>query len=229
MAKTIKKLSMGVEAPLMIDSTEPDVIKAALETYPGRTIINSINMENGRQRIESVLPMVLEHGAAVVALTIDEIGIGKTTQRKVEIAHNIYDICVNEYGLAPNALIFDTLTFPITTGQEELETAGIETLEAIKRIKMELPGVFTILGVSNISFGLKPHARAVLNSVFLYHAVKAGLDAAIVNPLHITPYTAINAEQRQLADDLIFNRPDALARYIAYFETHGPQKDDGGT
>ncbi len=138
----------------------------------------------------------------------------------------IYDICVNEYGLAPNALIFDTLTFPITTGQEELQTAGIETLEAIKRIKIELPEVFTILGVSNISFGLKPYARSVLNSVFLYHAVKAGLDAAIVNPTHITPYAEIDAEQRQLAEDLIYNRPDALPRYIAYFEAHEPQTDE---
>jgi 5-methyltetrahydrofolate--homocysteine methyltransferase len=226
MAQTIKKLSMGVEVPLVIDSTEPDVIKAALETYPGRAIINSINMENGRQRIESVIPMALEHGSAVVALTIDEIGMGKTTERKVEIAHNIYDICVNEYGLAPNALIFDTLTFPITTGQEELQTAGIETLEAIKSIKTELPEVFTILGVSNISFGLKPYARSVLNSVFLYHAVKAGLDAAIVNPTHITPYAEIDAEQRQLAEDLIYNRPDALPHYIAYFEAHEPQSDE---
>jgi 5-methyltetrahydrofolate--homocysteine methyltransferase len=229
MAKTIKKLSMGIEAPLVIDSTEPDVIKAALEVSPGRAIVNSINMENGRQRIESVMPMVIEHGAAVVALTIDEIGMGKTTARKVEIAHNIYDICVQEYGLAPNALIFDALTFPITTGQEELQTAGIETLEAIKRIKAELPGVLTILGVSNISFGLKPHARAVLNSVFLYHAVKAGLDLAIVNPTHITPYAETDAEQRQLAEDLIYNRPDALPRYIAYFEEHEPQADASNT
>ena len=226
MAKTIKKLAMGIEAPLMIDSTEPDVIKAALETYPGRTIINSINMENGRQRIESVLPMAIEHGAAVVALTIDEIGMGKTTGRKVAIAHTIYDICVNEFGLSPNALIFDTLTFPITTGQEELQTAGIETLEAIKRIKTELPAVFTILGVSNISFGLKPYARSVLNSVFLYHAIRAGLDAAIVNPTQITPYLEIDAEQRQLAEDLIYNRPDALPRYIAYFEAHEPQSSE---
>ncbi len=229
MARTIKKLSMGIEAPLVIDSTEPDVIKAALEIYPGRATINSINMENGRQRIESVIPMAIEHGASVVALTIDEIGMGKTTARKVEIAHKIHDICVNEYGLAPNALIFDTLTFPITTGQEELQTAGIETLEAIKRIKVELPGVFTILGVSNISFGLKPHARAVLNSVFLYHAVKAGLDAAIVNPTHITPYAEIDVEQRQLAEDLIYNRPDALPRYITYFEAHEPQAAESNT
>ncbi|MFL5624177.1 MAG: methionine synthase [Ktedonobacteraceae bacterium] len=226
MAKTFKKLSMGLEAPLVIDSTEPDVIKAALETYPGRAIINSINMETGRQRIDSVVPMALEHGSAVVALTIDEIGMGKTTDRKVEIAHKIYDICVNEYGLAPNSLIFDVLTFPVTTGQEELQTAAIETLDAITRAKAELPGVLTILGVSNVSFGLQPHARAVLNSVFLYHAVKAGLDLAIVNPLHITPYTEIDAEQRQLAEDLIYNKPDALPRYIAYFEAHGPQQDN---
>src|SRR3984893_4983898 len=229
MAKIVKKLSMGVEAPLVIDSTEPDVLKAALETYPGRAIINSINMENGRQRIESVIPMAIEHGSAVVALTIDEISMGKTTERKVEIAHKIYDICVKEYGLAPDALIFDPLTFPVTTGQEELQTAAIETLDAIKRIKAEMPGVFTILGVSNVSFGLKPHARAVLNSVFLHHAVKAGLDAAIVNPTHITPYAEINAEQRQLAEDLIYNRPDALPHYIAYFEAHEPQKDDSNT
>ena len=121
MARTIKKLSMGIEAPLEIDSTEPDVIKAALETYPGRAIINSINMETGRERIDNIVPMAVEHGSAVVALTIDEISMGKTTERKVEIAHKIYDICVNEYGLAPNALIFDLLTFPVTTGQEELQ------------------------------------------------------------------------------------------------------------
>ena len=223
MAKTVKKLSMGIEAPLVIDSTEADVVKAALEIYPGRALINSINMENGRQRIENVVPLAIEHGSALVALTIDETGMGKTSERKVEIAHKIYDICVNEYDLSPNALIFDPLTFPITTGQEDLQTAAIETLEAIKRIKAELPGVLTILGVSNVSFGLKQHARAVLNSVFLYHAIKAGLDTAIVNPTHITPYAEIDAEQRQLAEDLIYNRPDALPRYIAYFEAHEPQ------
>jgi len=229
MAKTTKKLSMGIEAPLVIDSTESDVIRAALETYPGRAIINSINMETGRERIDNIVPMAVEHGSAVVALTIDEISMGKTTERKVEIAHKIYDICVHEYGLAPNALIFDVLTFPVTTGQEELKTAAIETLQAITRTKAELPGVLTILGVSNVSFGLQPHARAVLNSVFLYHAVKAGLDLAIVNPLHITPYAEIDSEQRQLAEDLIYDRADALPRYIAYFEEHAPQQEHGNS
>ncbi|MDQ2904310.1 MAG: methionine synthase [Chloroflexota bacterium] len=227
MAQTVKKLSMGIEAPLIIDTTEAPVLQAALEVYPGRAVINSINMESGRQRIESVVPLAVEHGAALVALTIDEISMGKTTARKVEIAHKIYEICVNEYGISPDSLIFDPLTFPITTGQEEMQTAAIETLDAITRIKAELPGVLTILGVSNVSFGLKQHARAVLNSVFLYHAVKAGLDAAIVNPSHITPYAEIDAEQRQLADDLIYNRSDALPRYIAYFEAHEPQQDEG--
>ncbi len=225
MAKVVKKLAMSIDAPLEIDSTEADVIKAALEVYPGRAIVNSVNMETGRQKIDSILPMAIEHGSAVVALTIDEIGMGKTTARKVEIAHAMYALCVNEYSLPPNALIFDPLTFPITTGQEELQSAGVETLDALKQIKQELPGVLTILGVSNISFGLKSHARAVLNSVFLYHAVKAGLDMAIVNPTHITPYSEVDAEQRQLADDLIFNRPDALPRYIAYYEEHGPQQN----
>jgi 5-methyltetrahydrofolate--homocysteine methyltransferase len=222
----VKKLSMGIEAPLVIDSTEAGVMKAALETAPGRCILNSVNMESGRKRIDDVLPLALEHGAAVVALTIDEKGMARTVERKVEIAHAIYDLCVNEYGLPPNALIFDPLTLPITTGQVEEQNAAVDTLEAIQRIKQELPGVMTILGVSNLSFGLKMHARAVLNSVFLYHAVKIGLDMAIVNPTHITPYAEIEAEPRQLAEDLIFNRPEALPHYIAYFEAHGPQKDD---
>src|SRR5579884_2069994 len=222
MAALVKKLSMGIEAPLVIDTTEAGVIKAALETYPGRAIINSINMENGRQRIESVVPMALEHGSVVVALTIDEIGMGKTTARKVEIAHNIYDICVNEYGLTPNALIFDPLTFPITTGQEELQTAAIETLEAIKRIKAELPGVYTILGVSNVSFGLRPAARQVLNSLFLHYAVEAGLDAAIVNPSRIVPLHRIDPEQREAARKLIFDERtpdyDPLVHFMQLFE-----------
>jgi len=226
MAKLVKTLSMSIEAPLVIDTTEADVMKAALEIYPGRAILNSINMEMGRQRIEKVLPLALEHGAAVVALTIDEVGQAMTTERKFEVARRIYDICVNEYDLPPNALIFDPLTLPITTGQDELKSAAIETLEAIRRIKAELPGALTILGVSNLSFGLKQHARAVLNSVFLFHAVKAGLDMAIVNPTHITPYAEIDEEQRKLAEDLIFNRPEALPNYIAYFEAHSPQKDE---
>src|SRR5579859_1779620 len=222
MRSSVKKLEMGIEAALVIDSTEAGVIQAALETYPGRAVINSINLENGRQRVDAVLPLAREHGSAVVALTIDEEGMAKTADKKLAVARRIYDIATGEFGLFPEALLFDALTFPVTTGQEELRDSAVQTLEGIRRIKAELPGVLTILGVSNVSFGVATHARAALNSVFLYHAVEAGLDAAIVNPAHITPYAEIPAEERTLCDDLLFNRDvDALPRFIAFYETHG--------
>ena len=218
MSKVVKLLSMGVEAPLMIDSTEAGVIEAALEHVPGRAIVNSINMENGRKRIDSVVPIVKKHGAAVVALTIDEIGMAKTRERKLEVARKIYDIVVGEYGLAPEDLLYDALTFTLATGDEEWIQSAAETIEGIRLIKSELPGVGTILGVSNVSFGLTLDARSVLNSVFLHHCVEAGLDAAIVNPAHIRPYAEISVAERALADDLVFNRrPDALQRFIEYF------------
>ncbi|MCL5998346.1 MAG: methionine synthase [Chloroflexi bacterium] len=222
MRKLVKLLSMSVESPLVIDSTDAGVIKTALETCPGRAIINSINLENGRKRVDDVLPLARQHGAAVVALTIDEEGMAHTAERKFAIAQRIYDIATQEYNLAPDALIFDVLTFPVTTGQPELRRSAVETLEGIRRVKQDLPGVYTLLGVSNVSFGLKPTARAAINSVFLHHAVQAGLDMAIVNPSHITPYAEIPVEQRQLIDDLIFDRDeDALPRVIAHFETSG--------
>jgi 5-methyltetrahydrofolate--homocysteine methyltransferase len=167
------------------------------------------------------VPHVVEHGAAVVALTIDEEGMAKTAQRKLEIARRIHDIVCGEYGLEPDALIFDDLTFTLATGDAEFRRSAIETIEGIRLIKRELPGVLTSLGVSNVSFGLAKHARAVLNSVFLHHCVEAGLDMAIVNPAHITPYAEIDEEQRRLADDLIFDRgEDALAKFIAFYEEH---------
>ncbi|NLX09057.1 MAG: methionine synthase [Chloroflexi bacterium] len=221
MQKVVKKLAMGVDVPLMIDSTEADVIEAALDLYPGRGLINSINLENGRQKVDAVLPIAVRHGAAVVALTIDEQGMAKTAERKVEVARRIHDIAVNEYGMSPEDLIFDDLTFTLATGDQEMADSAIETIEGIRQIKAALPGVLTSLGVSNVSFGLGPGARSVLNSVFLYHCVEAGLDMAIVNPAHITPYAEIPDEQRQLANALIFNEhPDALAEFIQYFEEH---------
>ncbi|HEX6534662.1 MAG TPA: methionine synthase [Gemmatimonadaceae bacterium] len=228
MARVVKLLSMSVEAPLMIDSTEPEVIRRALEHVPGRALVNSINMENGRQRIDAVLPLVKRHGAAVVALTIDEQGMAKTRERKLEVARRIHDIAVGEFGLAPQDLVFDDLTFTLATGEAEWVDSAVETIEGIRLIKRELPGVLTSLGVSNVSFGLSPDARAVLNSVFLHHCVAAGLDMAIVNPAHIRPYAEISAEERELADDLVFNRrPDALQRYIEYFA--GTGKREGGS
>jgi 5-methyltetrahydrofolate--homocysteine methyltransferase len=222
MSKVVKLLSMSVETPLVIDSTEANVIEAALEHIPGRGIVNSINMENGRKRIDSVVPLVKKHGAAVIALTIDEIGMAKTRERKLEVARKIYDIVVGEYGLAPEDLIYDALTFTLATGDAEWIDSGKETVEGIRLIKRELPGVSTILGVSNVSFGLTPEARGVLNSVFLHHCVQAGLDAAIVNPAHIRPYAEISAAEREMADDLVFNkRPNALQRFIEYFANVG--------
>lgn len=227
MRKVVKKLSMGVETPLMIDTTEASVVEAALSAAPGRCIINSINLENGRERVDRVMPIAMKHGAAVVALTIDEHGMAKTADRKLEVARRIYDICVHEYGLPPGALIFDALTFTLATGDAEFARSAIETIEGIRRIKAELPGALTSLGVSNVSFGLRGAARYVLNSVFLYHCVQAGLDMAIVNPKHTYPYAEIPEEQRELANDLIFaRRADALPRYIQYFEAHAVSVGD---
>ncbi|GAC1650268.1 MAG: methionine synthase [Gemmatimonadaceae bacterium] len=218
MARVVKLLSMSIETPIMIDSTEAAVIEAALEHIPGRAIINSINMENGRKRIDEVVPLARTHGAALVALTIDEQGMARTRERKLEVARAIYAIVVGEYGLEPHDLIYDALTFTLATGDAEWIDSAKETIEGIRLIKQELPGVLTSLGVSNVSFGLDPAARAVLNSVFLHHCIEAGLDAAIVNPAHITPYAEIGPEERTLADDLVFNhRSDALQRYIDHF------------
>lgn len=228
MLKLVKKLSMAIPAPLMIDTTEADVAEAALAVYPGRGIINSINLENGRERIEKTLPIALKHGAALVALTIDEVGMAHTAERKLEIAQRITDICVNEYGLNPEDLIFDVLTFPVTTGQAELRDDARATIEGIRLVKENIPGVLTSLGLSNVSFGISPGARAVLNSVFLYHCVQAGLDMAIVNPKHIKPYAEVPEDQRKLSNDLIFNTDqDALPRFIQYFEENQIALDDG--
>jgi 5-methyltetrahydrofolate--homocysteine methyltransferase len=228
MATIVKRLAQSVEAPLVIDSTEPKVIEAALKIYAGRPVVNSIHLENGRTKVDSVMPMVKEAGAAVVALTIDETGMAKTAQRKLEVARRIRDIVVDEYGIPAGALIFDDLTFTLATGDAEYIDSAVETIEGIRLIKRELPGVLTSLGLSNVSFGLNPAARHVLNSVMLHHCVEAGLDMAIVNPADITPYAEIGPEERELCDDLVLNRrPDALQRVIEHFEAKGPTSTSG--
>src|SRR3954449_9247483 len=222
-----KKVSLSQPAPIQVDSTEPDVMQVALEQNPGRAVINSINLEAGRDKADSVVPLAKEHGAALIALTIDEVGMAKTAERKLEIAQRIHDICVNDHGFDPELLIFDLLTFTLTTGDDEWKPSAIETIEGIKLLKKELPAVKTSLGVSNVSFGVSPGARAVLNSVFLHHCVEAGLDLAMVNPNHITPYGEIPENERELADDLVFNkREDALERFIGHFESKGPEEED---
>jgi 5-methyltetrahydrofolate--homocysteine methyltransferase len=226
MTAVVKRISLTQPAPIQVDSTEPDVIKAALEQIPGRAIVNSINLEAGRAKADVVIPLAKEHGAALIALTIDEEGMAKTAERKVEIAKRIRDIACDEHGLDPEALIFDALTFTLTTGDEEWKPSAVETIEGIRRIKAEIPGVKTSLGVSNVSFGVSPRPRAVLNSVFLHHCVEAGLDLAMVNPNHITPYSEIPEEERELTDDLVFNRrDDALERFISHFESKGEEAE----
>ncbi len=227
MKAVAERVSLTQPAPIQVDSTEPEVIKAALEQIPGRAIVNSINLEAGRDKADVVIPLARAHGAALIALTIDEVGMGKTAERKVEIAKRLREIACDDHGLDPELLIFDALTFTLTTGDEEWRPSAVETIEGIRRIKAELPGVKTSLGVSNVSFGVSPPARAVLNSVFLHHCVEAGLDLAMVNPNHITPYSEISDEERELTDDLVFNRSeDALERFIAHFESKGEEAEE---
>jgi 5-methyltetrahydrofolate--homocysteine methyltransferase len=218
-----KKVSLTQPAPIQVDSTEPDVIATTLDQIPGRAIVNSINLEAGRAKADVVVPIAMAHGAALIALTIDEVGMAKTRERKLEVARRIHDIVCTEHGLDPEVLIFDALTFTLTTGDDEWKPSAVETIEGIRLIKEQLPGVKTSLGVSNVSFGIGVPARSVLNSVFLHHCVEAGLDLAMVNPNHITPYGEISTEERELADDLVFNRrDDALERFIQHFESKGP-------
>ncbi len=226
MRMVAKKVQLSQPAPLQIDSTEPDVIKLALEQTSGRAIVNSVNLEAGEDKLNTVVPMAVEHGAAVIALTIDEVGMAKTAERKVEIAKRITELC-EAHGLDRELLIFDVLTFTLTTGDDEWKPSAIETINGIRDVKAALPGVKTSLGVSNVSFGVGQPARAVINSVFLHHCVEAGLDLAMVNPNHITPYGEIDEVERELANDLVYNkRDDALQRLIEHFESKGESAED---
>ena len=223
MRKVVKKLEMGVDVPLVIDTTELDVLEVALKTAPGRCLINSTHLESGRAKADKIFTLAKTHNAAVIVLTIDENGMAKTREKKLEVARRIYDIAVNEHGLKPEDLVYDALTFTLATGDEEFVNSAIETIEGIRLIKQNLPGVMASLGVSNLSFGLAPHARPVLNSIMLHHCVQAGLDMAIINPAHVTAYADIPAAEKELAEDLLFNRRvDALQRYIEYYEKVTP-------
>jgi len=193
----------------MIDSTEPPVVQAGLEAIAGRAIVNSVNFEDGDEpgsRFRTVMPIVAEHGAAVVALTIDEEGQARTTQWKVRVGERLIADLTGNHGMAVSDILVDTLTFPIATGQEETRRDAIETIEAIRELKRTYPDVNTVLGVSNVSFGLNPAARQVLNSVFLHECVEVGLDAAIVHASKILPMNRITDEQRDAALDLIYDR-----------------------
>jgi 5-methyltetrahydrofolate--homocysteine methyltransferase len=216
----LERVATRVPAPILVDSTEADVVEEALKRIPGKAIINSINLEDGEKRTSLVLPMAKRYGAAVIALTIDEDGMALTADKKVAVAKRIYELATKKYGIRGVDLIFDALTLPISTGQEEYRSAGMETIEAVRRIKHELPDVKTILGVSNISFGLDAYPRRVLNSVFMHEAVDNGLDMAIVNYTKIYPLYKIPQEEVELARKLIHrdnSNGDPLQVYMNHF------------
>ncbi len=225
MAEIASRLATAATLPLVLDSTEPEVIMAGLERLGGRAVVNSVNYEDGDgpdSRIAKVMPIIMEHGAAVVALTIDEQGQARTAEWKVAVASRLIDDLTGNWGMRQSDIILDCLTFPIATGQEETRRDAIETIDAIREVKRRYPDVQTTLGVSNVSFGLNPAARAVLNSVFLNECVKAGLDSAIVHAARIMPIARIPADQLQVALDLVYDRRkdgyDPLARLLELFD-----------
>ena len=226
MLKLVKQLSLEIDAPLVIDSTDPEVIESSVKQIPGRPIINSINLEGDGSRFEKLAPLMAKYGLPAISLCIGPGGMAKTPQEKLETAELLFETG-KKYGLKIEQFIFDVLTFTLATGEAEFLDAGKNTLEGIRLVKERFPNAFTTLGLSNISFGLSPYARKIINSVFLYHAVKTGLDSAIVNAKEIVPYGEIDEKERKLADDLIFNtHPDALSDLITHFENVGPQSSN---
>ncbi len=224
MDKVVSLYSQKVSLPLMPDSTQIPALEAALKQIGGRPIINSVNLEDGEEKFDEICKLAKKFGAALVCLVIDEIGMAKTKERKLEIAERIYDLCINRHGFKGDDLVFDMLTFTIGSGDEEYRTAGIETLEAIREFQIRHPEVGTTLGLSNISFGLSINARVYLNSIYLDHCVKAGLTSAIVNVKHILPLNKISEEDKKACDDLIFNNQengDPLFKFIEHFANVG--------
>jgi 5-methyltetrahydrofolate--homocysteine methyltransferase len=218
MTKLVKKLSIEVEAPLVIDSTDPRVIDSALKQIPGKPIINSINLEGEGNRFHQLAPLMKKYGAPAIAMCIGPQGMAKTAGEKVKTAELLF-ATGKKYDLKPWQYIFDVLTFTLATGESEFLDSAKETLEGIRQVKKRFPGSFTALGLSNVSFGLSVNARKILNSVFLYHALKSGLDAVIINAKDVLPYSSISSHELRLAEDLIFNKsPNALSEFISYFD-----------
>ncbi|MFA9557917.1 methionine synthase [Evansella sp. AB-rgal1] len=214
----IQQVVNKVKVPLMIDSTDDEVLEKALTYSQGKAIINSINLEDGEERFEKVAPLIHKYGAAVVVGTIDEIGMATTAVRKLEVAKRSHDLLVNKYGLNPKDIIFDPLVFPIGTGDEQYIGAAKETVEGLRLIKEALPDCLTILGVSNVSFGLPPVGREIVNAVYLYHCTKAGLDYAIVNTEKLERFASIPEEERIMAEELLFETTDAtLAKLVEFY------------
>ncbi|GIP42561.1 methionine synthase [Paenibacillus sp. J45TS6] len=227
MRKFLELVVKKVKVPLMIDTTDADVIDLSLQYSQGKAIINSINLEDGEEKFEKVTPILRKYGGAVVVGTIDERGQAITREDKLEVAKRSYDLLVNKYHLRPEDIIFDTLVFPVGTGDEQYIGSAGETIEGIRLIKEALPETHTILGVSNVSFGLPEAGREVLNSVFLYECTKAGLDYAIVNTEKVERYASITPEDRKLAEDLIYRTSDeTLAAFVAAFRNKKVEKKE---
>lgn len=221
LTELVKRYNTQITAPIMIDSTNLEAIEAALQNYGGKAIINSTNLEDGEEKFVSMVELAIKYGAAIIMLTIDEKGMAKTAAKKLSIAQRMYNLAVRRSGLKPENIIFDTLTFTLSSGDEDLRRSAIETLEGIKLIKSNIPDVRTSLGISNISFGFNEYARTILNSVFLYYAVEAGLDIAIVNVSKIIPLFKISAEDVEVCRKLIYDERtenyDPLKSFIQKF------------
>lgn len=229
MTTLVARAARECRLPLMVDSTQLDVVEAALKLYGGRMLVNSINFESGEEKAEKLVALARQFGAGLVALTIDETGMAMTAQRKVEVAGRLIDFC-EKRGLRRGDLLIDTLTFTVGSGDPSLRDAAKETVAAIRRINKEIPGVRTLLGLSNISFGLKPAARKVLNTVFLDRCVKAGLDACIINTAALVPLTDLAPAAVQLAEKLLDNEAsdgDPLEKFIQHFEAAAPESEAG--
>lgn len=218
MENFIKEVVKKVKVPLVIDSTDDAVIEKALSYSQGKAIINSINLEDGEERFEAISPLIHKYGAAVVVGTIDEKGMGVTAEKKLEIAERSYQLLVEKYGIPPQDIIFDPLVFPVGTGDEQYIGSAKATVEGIRLIKEKFPEVQTILGVSNVSFGLPPVGREILNSIFLYHCTLAGLDYAIVNTEKLERFASISKEEVAMAEKLLFETTDeSLAMFTEYY------------
>ncbi|MBF6634256.1 MAG: homocysteine S-methyltransferase family protein, partial [Planococcus sp. (in: Bacteria)] len=227
MTNFMKEVVKKVKVPLVIDSTDEEVIEVALKYSQGKAIINSINLEDGEERFDAVMPLVKKYGAAVVVGTIDEPGMAVTRERKLEIAERSYDLLVNKWGLAPEDIIFDPLVFPVGTGDQQYIGSAVETIEGIRLIKEKMPRALTILGVSNVSFGLPPVGREVLNAVYLYHCTQAGLDYAIVNTEKLERYASIPKQEIDMANELLFTTTDeTLAEFTAFYRDKKKEKTE---
>ena len=218
MEKVMNLYNQKISIPLMPDATRVDTMEVALKSIGGKAIINSVNLEDGEEKLDAICQLSKRYGVALVALTIDEKGMAKTKEDKLRIAHRLYDLCVNRHGIDPSNLIFDMLTFTVGSGDVEYRDAAVQTIEAIRELHQTYPNVGSTLGLSNISFGLSMNARIFLNSVFLHHCIEAGMTSVIINVKHIIPMAKISDEDRAICEELLFNANDTtLFRFIEHF------------